>query len=66
MNAGLTRDEEVTLRQLAYGQSEVETMRRRDLLRLRELQPIVDSKDGPRLTGTGKARFDLLPKAARK
>jgi hypothetical protein len=60
----LTTDEEVTLRRVAYGQSEVRDMRRHDLARLRELLLIEDSNDGPRLTIGGKQRFDILPKAA--
>jgi len=60
----LTADEEVTLRRVAYGQSEERAMRRADLARLRHLRLIEDGKDGPRLTTAGKERFDSLPKAA--
>ncbi|UYN96858.1 MAG: hypothetical protein KIT25_08010 [Enhydrobacter sp.] len=60
----LTDDEQVTLRRVAYGQSEVRAMRKEDLGRLRRLRLIEESKDGPRLTPEGKECFDLLPKAA--
>lgn len=60
----LTANEQVTLRRVAYGQSEVRAMRRHDLTRLRELKLIEDGKDGPRLTADGKQRFEVLPKAA--
>jgi hypothetical protein len=59
----LTTEEEVTLRRVAYGQSDARDMRRRDLARLRQLLLIEDGKDGPRLTVAGKRRFDILPKA---
>lgn len=59
----LTAEEEVTLRRVAYGQSEVRGMRRQDLARLRELHLIEDDKAGPRLTAAGKHCFDKLPKA---
>jgi len=63
-HAPLTTNEEVTLRRVAYGQSDARAMRRHDLARLHELFLIEDSKDGPRLTPAGKLRFDILPKAA--
>ena len=59
----LTTEEEVTLRRVAYGQSEARDMRQRDLARLRQLLLVEDDKDGPRLTVAGKRRFDILPKA---
>ncbi len=58
----LTADEEVTLRRVAFGQSEVRAMRTRDLARLQALQLIEDGKDGPRLTLTGKKLFAGLPR----
>jgi hypothetical protein len=61
--APLTSDEEVTLRRVAYGQSDVRAMRRQDLERLRALDLIKESKDGPVLTAAGKHCFDRLPKA---
>jgi ribosomal protein S19E (S16A) len=60
--APLTLEEEVTLRRVAFGQSEVRAMRRADLVQLRRLGLIEDAKDGPRLTAQGKVRFDSLAK----
>lgn len=59
----LTPDEEVTLRRVAFGQSDVRAMRAQDLTRLRNLRLIQDSKDGPCLTVSGRERFEELPKA---
>lgn len=61
--AVLTPEEEVTLRRVAFGQSDVRAMRAQDLTRLRTLRLIQDGKDGPCLTVTGRRRFDELPKA---
>jgi hypothetical protein len=61
----LTADEEVTLRRVAYGQSEERTLRQDDLARLRSLRLIEAGKDGPQLTAAGKERFESLPKPAR-
>jgi hypothetical protein len=58
----LSADEEVTLRRIAYGESEVRCLRASDIARLHALKLIEDSKDGPRLTGQGKVRFGALPK----
>ncbi len=58
----LTADEEVTLRRVAFGQSEVRMMRAADLDRLRRLQLIEEGADGPRLTLAGRTHFDSLPK----
>jgi hypothetical protein len=58
----LTAEEEVTLRRVAFGQSEERAMRAQDLARLRTLRLIEASKDGPRLTARGKEMFDALPK----
>lgn len=59
----LTPEEEVTLRRVAFGQSDVRAMRAQDLARLRHLRLIQDGKDGPCLTVSGRQRFDELPKA---
>lgn len=58
--ANLTPEEEITLRRVAFGQSEVRAMRQEDLARLRRLGLIEDASDGPRLTAKGKLRFDAL------
>jgi len=59
----LTDAEAVTLRRVAFGESEAKVMRARDLEQLRRLHLIEDAKDGPRLTAAGRAVFDGLPKA---
>jgi hypothetical protein len=61
--ATLSDDEIVTLRRVAFGQSETRTLRRADLDRLRRLRLIEDSKDGPRLTASGKVHVAALPKS---
>jgi hypothetical protein len=48
-HAPLTTNEEVTLRRVAYGQSDARVMRGHDLVRLHKLLLIEDSKDVPRL-----------------
>ena len=60
----LTTDEEVTLRRVAFGQSEVRSLRRGDIAHLYDLHLIQDGREGPELTVAGRARFDALPKAA--
>ncbi|HKV14360.1 MAG TPA: hypothetical protein VJQ81_04905 [Reyranella sp.] len=60
--SSLTDEEEVTLRRVAFGESEVKVMRARDLARLRTLRLIEDAKDGPQLTAAGRTVFDSLPK----
>lgn len=60
----LTNEEEITLRRVAFGQSEVRAMRAKDLERLRKLRLIEPAKDGPRLTAEGRKLFDTLPRPA--
>ncbi len=60
----LTPDEEVTLRRVAFGQSEVRAMRAVDLKKLRSLRLIEDGKDGPQVTASGRKHFDTLSKVA--
>lgn len=59
----LTDEEEVTLRRVAFGQSEVRAMRAHDVARLRRLQLIEDGRDGPQLTAAGRTVFEELTKA---
>ena len=59
----LTGDQEVTLRRIAFGQSELRSLRRGDVARLRTLGLIQDGKDGLELTSAGRRCFDALPKA---
>jgi hypothetical protein len=60
----LSSNEAITLRRVAYGQSDVDSLRSQDLVRLRVLKLIEGSSRGPTLTAQGKQRFDALPKAA--
>ena len=60
----LTTNEEVTLRRVAHGQSDVAHMRADDLARLRALALVAGSPRAPTLTTAGKARFDQLTKPA--
>ncbi len=60
----LTDNEQVTLRRVAFGQSEVRAMRAEDLVTLRSLKLIVDHRDGPQLTARGREVFEALPRPA--
>jgi hypothetical protein len=63
-SAPLSSNEAITLRRVAYGQSDVNSLRSQDLTRLRALKLIEGSAREPSLTADGKQRFDALPKAA--
>jgi hypothetical protein len=58
----LTDEEAVTLRRVAFGESEVRTLRRADVARLLRLRLVEEVKDGIRLTIAGKEHFDSLPR----
>ena len=60
----LSSNEAITLRRVAFGQSNVRSLRPEDLERLRVLKLIEGSAREPTLTADGKRRFDALPKAA--
>lgn len=60
----LSTDEQITLRRVAYGQSDVTHLRAQDLARLRALNLVAGSPRVPTLTAAGKARFDRLAKPA--
>ena len=60
--ASLSEDEEITLRRVAHGQSDVAHLRAADLLRLRALALITGTPRAPTLTAAGKAHFDRLSK----
>jgi hypothetical protein len=60
----LSTDEEITLRRVAYGQSDVTHLRASDLARLRALDLVAGGPRVPTLTAAGKARFDQLAKPA--
>ena len=59
----LTPDEAVTLRRVAFGESDERTLRPADLERLLALRLIASGPDGPVLTLSGRALFDSLPRA---
>ena len=59
----LTEAEAVTLRRVAFGESEARTLRPADLARLLELRLIEIGRDGPALTRAGRGYFDSLPRA---
>jgi hypothetical protein len=60
----LSSNEEITLRRVAHGQSDVAHLRPEDLVRLRSLALVDGSPRAPMLTAAGKARFDGLTKPA--
>jgi hypothetical protein len=60
----LSENEEITLRRVAHGQSDVAHLRAADLTRLRALELIAGTPHEPMLTTAGKARFDRLAKPA--
>ena len=62
--APLSSNEAITLRRVAFGQSDGDRLRSQDLARLRALKLIEGSAREPTLTADGKRRFDALPKAA--
>lgn len=62
--APLSSNEAITLRRVAFGQSDVGTLRPQDLARLRVLKLIEGSAREPTLTADGRRCFDTLPKAA--
>ena len=59
----LTDEEAVTLRRIAFGESEARSLRPADLERLLALRLIETGGDRPVLTRAGKAYFDSLPRA---
>ena len=61
-DAPLSPNEEITLRRVAYGQSDVTHLRTADLIRLRTLNLVGGSPRVPTLTAEGKRRFDGLAK----
>jgi hypothetical protein len=63
-DAPLSANEEITLRRVAHGQSDVAHLRADDLARLRSLDLVAGNPRTPTLTAEGKARFDQLAKPA--
>ena len=62
-SAPLTTSEQVTLRRVAHGLSEIDFVRRQDLDRLRALALIDADMRVPRLTAAGKGHYAALPLA---
>jgi hypothetical protein len=62
--APLSANEEISLRRVAHGQSDVARLRAQDLVRLKALHLITADPRQPVLTAEGKRRFDALPKPA--
>jgi hypothetical protein len=59
----LTDQEAITLRRVAFGESDVGLLRRADIERLLMLCLIAADGTGLTLTSSGRARFDALPRA---
>jgi hypothetical protein len=59
----LTDDEAITLRRIAFGQSDVRSLRRADVDRLLRLRLIAEDKNSMALTISGKEHFDSLPRS---
>jgi hypothetical protein len=59
----LTDEEAVTLRRIAFGESELRSLRRADVERLLKLRLIVQAKGNMVLTASGKEHFEALPRA---
>lgn len=59
----LTEAEAITLRRIAFGQSELRALRREDIDRLRSLALIVIAKDEISLTASGRELFESLPRS---
>jgi hypothetical protein len=58
----ISDEEAVTLRRVAFGQSDIRTLRRADLEQLLHLRLIEKADGGLRLTTSGKEQFDSLPR----
>ena len=59
----LTDDEAVTLRRIAFGQSDLRSLRRADIDRLLKLRLITEGRNTMVLTTSGKEHFESLPRA---
>jgi hypothetical protein len=59
----LSDDEAITLRRVAFGESDLRTLRRGDLDRLQALQLIETLGSGVRLTMSGEEHFRSLPRS---
>ncbi len=59
----LTDEEAVTLRRVAFGESDLRSLRRADIVRLLKLRLIAESGGTMLLTNAGRQHFDSLPRS---
>lgn len=59
----LTDDEAITLRRIAFSESDTRSLRRGDVDRLLKLRLVAEAKDNLVLTIAGKEHFDSLPRS---
>ncbi len=59
----LTDDEMVTLRRVAFGESELRALRKDDVERLLKLRLIAEGRNSMVLTVSGREHFESLPRA---
>jgi hypothetical protein len=59
---GLTNDQAITLRRVAFGESDVQLLRRADIERLLQLRLITVAGNDMALTDAGRKCFDSLPR----
>lgn len=59
----LTDDEAITLRRIAFSESDIRSLRRGDVDRLLKLRLVAEAKNNLVLTISGKERFDSLPRS---
>lgn len=57
----LTDDEAITLRRIAFSESDIRSLRRGDVVRLLKLRLVAEAKNNLVLTISGKEHFDSLP-----
>jgi len=60
----LTDDEAITLRRVAFGESDIRSLRHADLERLTRLRLVAASGSTLMLTPSGRQQFDMLPRAS--
>jgi YbbR domain-containing protein len=59
----LTDDEAITLRRIAFSESDIRSLRRGDVDRLLKLRLVAEAKNNLVLTISGKEQFDSLPRS---
>ena len=61
----LSEEEAITLRRIAFGESETRSLRRQDLVRLLSLRLVKENRNGMlELTTSGREHFESLPRAS--